>query len=117
MCCPRYRMKYLEAIERTTASTKTPAPRRLHHWPWTVPGTRRMKATLLPVSSPLAGHITTWSRKKATTNSISAAAARQTRICAIETRKPSTVWPRIWSVKMTAATWSRGSARLGSRTG
>ena len=52
-----------------------------------------MKAALLPVSNPLAGHMMAESLKKATTNSIRAPVARQMRICATESRKPSTVWP------------------------
>src|SRR5438270_1852513 len=55
MCRPRHLMRYFEAMETTTTPTKTHHPRVLHHWPWNVPGTRRMNAVLLPVSSPLAG--------------------------------------------------------------
>jgi hypothetical protein len=49
-------MRYFEAIETATTPTKIHQPRVLHHWPWKVPGTRRMKAVLFPVSRPLAGH-------------------------------------------------------------
>src|SRR5260370_12228665 len=72
-----------------------------------------MKAVLLPVSKPLAGHRSCLSLKKATQNSIKAPVARQTRICAIESRKPRTVWPSAWSVSKTMATCKRGSRMLG----
>ena len=104
-------------METATTPTKIQIPRVLHHWPWKVPGTRRMKAVLLPVSNPLAGHKMTLSLKKPTPNSIRAPVARQISICATESRKSSTVWPRTWSVSSTAATCSRGSRRLGRKTG
>ena len=53
-----------------------------------------MKAALLPVSSPLAGHMIVLSLKKATANSIRAPVAIESRIWATESRKPSTVCPR-----------------------
>ena len=76
-----------------------------------------MKATLLPVSRPLAGHMITLLRKNSYPNSISAPVARQMRIWATDSRKSSTVWPSTWSVSKTAATWSLGSRMLGRRTG
>src|SRR5260370_37327332 len=75
-----------------------------------------MKAVLLPVSKPLAGHRSCLSLKKATPNSIKAPVARQIRICAIESRKPRTVWPSAWSVSKTMATCKRGSRMLGRMT-
>ncbi len=75
-----------------------------------------MNAVLLPVSSPLAGHKRALSLKKATPNSIKAPVARQTRIWAMERRKPSTVWPSAWSVSSTIATCSLGSRMLGRMT-
>src|SRR5216684_3540403 len=72
-----------------------------------------MNAVLLPVSKPLAGQRSCLSLKKATPNSITAPVARQIRICAIERRKPRTVWPSAWSVSSTMATCKRGSRRLG----
>ena len=91
-------------METATTPMKIHIPRVLHHWPCNVPGTRRMKAALLPVSRPLAGHMITLSLKKPYPNSISAPVARQIRICAIDSRKLSTVWPRPWSVRSTTAT-------------
>ena len=79
-------------------------------------GVRRMKAVLLPVNSPLAGHMMAESLKKATLNSIKAPVTRQMRICATDSRKPSTVWPSTWSVISTAATCIRGSRILGRIT-
>ena len=117
MCLPFQRIRYFEAIERATTPTKIQTPCVLHQSPCRVPGTLRMKAVLLPVSKPLAGHRITLSLKKATENSISAPAARHTRIWATESRKLRTVWPSTWSVSRTAATCRRGSRRLGSRTG
>src|SRR5689334_17204664 len=76
-----------------------------------------MKAVLLPVRSPLAGHMITLSLKKPKPNSINAPAARQIRIWAIDSRKSRTVWPRTWRVRSTAATWRRGSRTEGRRTG
>ena len=116
MCRPRQRIKYLESMEIATTPRKIQIPRRLHHCPCRVPGTRRMKATLLPVSKPLAGHMIALSLKNATVNSMSAPAARQARICATESRKSSTVCPRTWSVSSTAATCSRASRMLGRST-
>ena len=116
MCRPRQRIRYFVAIPSATTPTKIQIPWVLHHWPWRVPGTRRMKAVLLPVSSPLAGHRMVLSFKKLTPNSISAPAARQARICAIESRKPSTVWPSACRVSSTAATCRRGSRMLGRTT-
>src|SRR5216684_472124 len=75
-----------------------------------------MNAVLLPVSKPLAGQRSCLSLKKATPNSITAPVARQIRICAIERRKPRTVWPSAWSVSRTMATCKRGSRRLGRMT-
>ena len=93
MCRPRHRIRYFDAMETATTPMKIHIPRVLHHWPCNVPGVRRMNAVLLPVSNPLAGHMIAESLKKATTNSIAAPVARQMRICATESRKPSTVWP------------------------
>lgn len=76
-----------------------------------------MKATLLPVSSALAGHISTRSRRHVTVVSITAATPTDTRIWAIDTLKPRTACPRICRVTMTADSRSRGSRRLGSTTG
>src|SRR2546430_11617897 len=72
MCRPRHRIRYFDAMETATTPMKIHIPRVLHHWPCNVPGTRRMKAALLPVSRPLAGHMITLSLKKPYPNSISA---------------------------------------------
>ena len=104
MCRPRHRIRYFEAMDTATTPMKIQYPRVLHHCPCNVPGTRRMNATLLPVRRPLAGHMITLSLKKPYPNSIRAPVARQIRICAIESRKLSTVWPRSWRVRSTAAT-------------
>ncbi len=116
MCRPFQRIRYLDAIEMATTPTKIQMPCKLHHWPCNVPGVRRIKAALFPVSNPLAGHIIALSLKKATPNSIRAPVARQMRICATESRKPSTVCPSTWSVISTAATCIRGSRMLGRMT-
>ena len=80
MCRPRHRIRYFVAIPKATTPMKIQIPWVLHHWPWRVPGTRRMKAVLFPVSKPLAGHRMVLSLKKETTNSIRAPVARQARI-------------------------------------
>lgn len=51
----RSRSQYLESNANAAVPAKIHAPCRLHHWPCTVPGTRRMNATPLPVSKALAG--------------------------------------------------------------
>src|SRR6267378_2719968 len=80
MCRPFHRIRYLVAIPRATTPMKIQIPCVLHHWPWRVPGTRRMKAVLFPVSSPLAGQMMALSLKNVTKNSIRAPAARHARI-------------------------------------
>ena len=74
-----------------------------------------MKAVLLPVSKPLAGHMMALSLKKATPNSIRAPVAIEIRIWATDSRNPSTVWPRTCKVTRTAATCIRGSRTVGSK--
>ena len=56
-CSPRHLITYFESSETAAVPTKIHQPRRLHQSPCCVPGTRRTKATPLPVSSALAGHM------------------------------------------------------------
>ena len=88
---PPTRIRYLESNDTATAAAKIQAPCSDHQSPWTVPGTRRISATPLPVSSALAGQTNACVRRKSTTTSIAAAVPRATRIWAIDSSKPRTV--------------------------
>ena len=79
--------------------------------------TRRMKATPLPVSIALAGHMITCWRRKVIATSSTAHVSSETRICAIESRKSNATCPRTCSEMITPARCRRGSRRLGSSTG
>ena len=76
-----------------------------------------MKATPLPVSSALAGHMITCCLHAAIPTSSTAQVNSATRICAIDSLKSKATWPRIWSETITAASCSRGSRSFGSRIG
>src|SRR5438477_321920 len=86
-CSPRQRMTYLERSEMAAVPTKIHQPRRLHQSPCAVPGTRRTKATPLPVSIALAGQRMTCWLRNAIAISSSAQVPSARRICAIETSK------------------------------
>ncbi len=72
MWAPRKRIRCLESNEPAAVAAKIHQPFRLHQSPCSVPGTRRMNATLLPVMSALAGHMITPWRQKAMPNSSTA---------------------------------------------
>ena len=112
---PRQRIRCFDRSETAAVPAKIHAPWRLHQSPCGVPGTRRMNATPLPVSSALAGHMSTCWRKKAMPTSSTAHVPIATRIWAIERLKPNAVWPRTCSVMITAARWRRGSRNVGQQ--
>ena len=89
----------------------------LHQSPCWVPGTRRISATPLPVSSALAGQTIARRRQNVIATSSRPQVRIDTRICAIESSKPRLTWPRICTDTRTEATCSRGSRRLGGTTG
>ena len=80
-----------ETTETAAVPAKIQAPCRLHHWPCCVPVTRRIDATLLPVSNALAGQSMTPRRANVITTSSTAAVTIAVRIRAIETLNPKTV--------------------------
>ena len=114
---PRHLIRYLERIATAAVPAKIHQPFRLHQSPCTVPGTRRMKATPLPVRSALAGHISTCCLWKAIAISITAHVASAIRIWAIESWKWNPTWPITCSEMIVAARCSRGSLSFGSTTG
>ena len=65
-----------------------------------VPGTRRTKATPLPVSIALAGHMITCCRRIAIATSSTAQVPIASRICAIERSKWKPIWPMTCSEKI-----------------
>ena len=115
--CPRHVITCFERIDTAAVPAKIHQPFMLHQSPCSVPGTRRMKATPLPVRSALAGHMITCCRRNVIANSITAQVTSETRICAIESWKSNAVWPRTCSEMITAARCSRGSRTVGNRTG
>ena len=116
-CRSPTRITYFERSEIAATAAKIGAPRRLHQSPCSVPGTRRMKATPLPVSSALAGHMITRRCQNAIDDSSTAQVKSETRICAIDRSKPSTVCPSACSEKITDARCRRGSVSFGSSNG
>src|SRR4051812_20229767 len=114
---PRHLITYFESSETAAVPAKIHQPRRLHQSPCSVPGTRRMKATPLPVRSALAGHARMCCLRATTATSMTKHVASEMRICAIETRKSNATWPWICREKMTPARWRRGSLGFGSCTG
>ena len=116
-CSPRQRMTYLERSEMAAVPTKIHQPRRLHQSPCAVPGTRRTKATPLPVSIALAGQRMTCWLRNAIAISSSAQVPSARRICAIETSKWKPTCPITCSDVMVAARCSRGSRSFGRSTG
>ena len=82
-----------------------------------VPGTRRIRATPLPVSIALAGHTNDWVLRNVIATSITAQLRMAARICGTLTWKPSPSCPRTWIVTMTAATCRRESRAFGRSTG
>ena len=58
-CSPRHLIRYFESSETAAVPAKIHQPRMLHQSPCCVPGTRSTKATPLPVSIALAGHMST----------------------------------------------------------
>ena len=116
-CEPRYRMTYFVRSEKAATPANT-----YHPWvlQWSfggVPGTRRMRATPLPVSIALAGHTKAFLARKVSANSRIAHVRMAARICGTLTRKRSPTWPSTWMVRMTPATCNRGSRIFGRITG
>jgi hypothetical protein len=116
-CRPRTRITYFESSETAAVAAKIHQPFMLHQSPCSVPGTRRMNATPLPVRSALAGHMSTRWVLNVTATSRTAAVTSETRIWAIDSRKSNATWPSTWSVTITAARCSRGSRSVGRTTG
>ena len=65
----------------------------------------------------LAGQISAFCFRSVMTTSSTAQVSRDTRICAIESRKSNATWPSTCSVVITTARCSRGSLSFGSTTG
>ena len=116
-CSPRQRITCFESSEIADAPTKIHQPRSVHQSPCAVPGTRRMNATPLPVSSALAGQRITRCVRNAIATSSTAHVASETRICAIESSKWKPTWPITCSDVIVAARCRRGSRSFGRRTG
>ena len=96
-CEPRTRTTCFERRETAAVAAKIHQPRVLHQSPCCVPGTRRTKATPLPVTSALAGHISTPCRRQTIATSGTAQAPREIRICATESRNAKAICPSICS--------------------
>ena len=84
---PRTVIRYFESSATADVAAKIHQPFMLHQSPCSVPGTRRMNATPLPVSSALAGHMSTRWLRKAIPTSRTADVSSETRIWAIERLK------------------------------
>ncbi len=117
MWWPRHLIRYLESSETAAVPAKIHQPFMLHQSPCRVPGTRRMKATPLPVSSALAGHINTCCLCTVMATSSTAQVTSATRICAIDSWKWKPIWPITCNEMIVAARWSRGSLSFGRTTG
>ena len=116
-CRPRNWIRYFDSSDTAAVPAKIHQPFMLHQSPCSVPGTRRMKATPLPVRSALAGHMITFWRRNAIPTSSTAAVRSDTRIWAIESRNSNATCPSTCSEMITAARCSRGSLSFGSRIG
>jgi len=114
---PGHRITYFESNETAAVPAKIHQPRRLHQSPCAVPGTRRTKATPLPVRSALAGQRITRRLRNAITISRSAHVPTERTICAIESWKWKPTWPITCSDVIVTARWRRGSRSFGSSTG
>jgi hypothetical protein len=108
---------YFDSTATAAVEAKIGQPRVLHQSPCSVPGTRMISATPLPVSNAEAGHAMMPCSHATSTRSSPPATPIEIKIWAIDRLKPSTVWPRICTLMITAATARRGSPRLGSATG
>ncbi len=102
-CEPLNLITYFESSEIAAVPAKIHQPFMLHQSPCSVPGTRRMKATPFPVSSALAGHMSTCCVRNVIAISSTAHVSTETRIWAIERLKLNDVCPRTWSEMITAA--------------
>ncbi len=116
-CRPRKRIRYFDSSEIAAVPAKIHHPCRLHQSPCSVPGTRRMNATPLPVSMALAGHMITRCCRTVIATSSTAQVRIEIRICAIESWKSKATCPRTCNDTITPARCRRGSRRLGSSTG
>src|SRR3954447_6173642 len=76
-----------------------------------------IRATPLPVSIALAGQTNARLARNVSATSITAQVRIAARICGTLTRKWSAIWPRTWTLMITAATWSLGSRTLGRTRG
>jgi hypothetical protein len=109
------RVTYLDNTATAAVAAKIGQPLVLHQSPCSVPGTRMISATPLPVSRAEAGQAITPRSQAVNTRSSPPATPREMRIWAIDRLKPSTVWPRTWTLMMIAATTSRGVAPPGEQ--
>ena len=117
MWLPRHLIRYLESSETAAVPAKIHQPFMLHQSPCCVPGTRRMKATPFPVSSALAGHISTCCLRTVIATSSTAQVRSDTRICAIDSWKWKPIWPITCSEVIVNARCSRGSLSFGRTMG
>ena len=88
---PQGLITYLESSETAAVAAKIHQPRRLHQSPCSVPSTRRMNATPLPVRSALAGHMIARLVQNTIPASRTAEVPSATRIWAIERRKSKAI--------------------------
>ena len=116
-CRPLMRITCFESSETAAVPAKIHQPCVLHQSPWRVAGTRRTKATPLPVSIALAGHMITRCCRNAIDISSTAQVPSEIRIWAIDRLNPKATWPSTWSEMITAARCSRASDSFGSSTG
>ena len=115
---PRHVITYFESSDTAAVPTKIHQPCMLHQSPCCVPGTRRMNATPFPVSSALAGHISTCCLRAVIAIS-STAQVRERRAGSARSRRGSgtPTCPSTCSEMITAARCSRGSLSFGRTIG
>ena len=117
MWWPRHLIRYFESRETAAVPAKIHHPFMLHQSPWRVPGTRKMKATPLPVRSALAGHMSTCCLCTVIAISSTAQVRSETRIWAIESWKWNPICPITCSDVIVKARCSRGSLSFGRTMG
>jgi hypothetical protein len=116
-CAPRCRIRYLESSDTAATRANTYQPCQDQWSPRSIPTSRRIRATPLPVSMALAGHTSCRLVRRTQATSITAQVRMAARIWGTETRNPRATWPRTWMETITKAKWSRGSRALGRTTG
>ena len=115
MCSPRHVITYFESSETAAVPAKIHQPCMLHQSPCCVPGTRRTNATPLPVSSALAGHMSTCCWRNAIADLEHRARDERDRGSARSRAGSGTpTWPSTCSEVIIAARCSRGSRSFGS---